>query len=107
MPLDYPAGKSARLAYLDDENVFRVAEARSGEKGPFRTLAEGLLKDDEPLRITVMSRKKSVYRITLYDWAKQASRQLSPTAGWGLPENAIEFSHNVAAPAVRALSSFP
>ena len=92
MPLDYPAGKSARLAYLDDENVFRVAEARSGEKGPFRTLAEGLLKDDEPLRITVMSRKKSVYRITLYDWAKQASRQLSPTAGWGLPENAIEFS---------------
>lgn len=31
-------------------------------------------------------------RIVLEDWSRQCGRQLSPTAGWGLPVNAIEFS---------------
>jgi hypothetical protein len=31
---------------------------------------------------------------TLLDWSAQASAQLCPTAGWGVPENAIEFSLN-------------
>ena len=38
-----------------------------------------------------MRDNRAVWRIDLKDWAKQASHQLSPTAGWGLPENAIEF----------------
>jgi hypothetical protein len=91
-PSDYPVGRPSRLAYLDAENVFHVVEAHSGEKGPFRKLTEGILKADEPLRITIYSDKKPVCRITMHDWAKQASRQLSPAAGWGLPENAIQFS---------------
>lgn len=91
-PSDYPVGRPARLAYLDAENVFHVVEAHSGEKGPFRKLAEGILKANEPLRITVYNNKKAVCRITVHDWARQASRQLSPAAGWGLPENAIQFS---------------
>jgi len=91
-PSDYPAGRPARLAYLDVEDVFRVVEAHSGEKGPFRILTEGVLRANDPLRITVHMDGQSACRITLRDWARQASRQLSPTAGWGLPENAIEFS---------------
>ncbi|MBN2577947.1 MAG: hypothetical protein JXB10_03070 [Pirellulales bacterium] len=90
-PFDYPFGRPIRLAYLDARNAFRVVEAQSGEKGPFKTLAEGVLKDDEPLRMTIFVAGKPQFHVTLRDWAKQASRQLSPTAGWGLPENSIEF----------------
>ncbi len=89
---EHPVGKPVRLAYLDLGNVFHVVEANSGEKGPFTGLSEGVIKADEPLQITIYSNKEPKYRITLYDWASQASRQLSPAAGWGLPENAIEFS---------------
>ena len=32
--------------------------------------------------------------VTLDDFASQASTDLSPTAGWGLPMNAIEFSRD-------------
>ncbi len=91
-PSDYPFGRPARLAYLDARDMLHVVEASSGEKGPFKTLTQGLLKNDEPLTIVLYVDSQPVCRITLYDWARQASRQLSPTAGWGLPENAIEFS---------------
>jgi len=90
-PFDYPTGLPIRLAYVDGENTFRVVEARSGEKGPFRTLAEGAMEEGEPLEITILDNEKPLCRIAMPDWAPQASRQLSPTAGWGLPENAIEF----------------
>lgn len=89
---DYPVGKPARLAYLDAGNVFHVVEANSGEKGPFKTLGKGMIKKDETLMLSIYSDGKPIYRISLYDWAKQASKQLSPSAGWRLPENAIEFS---------------
>lgn len=91
-PFDYPVGTPARLAYMDAHGVFRVVEAHSGEKGPFTTLTQGPLEDDEPLSITILADGELACRVTLYDWATQASTQLSPTAGWGLPENAIEFS---------------
>jgi hypothetical protein len=35
---------------------------------------------------------RAILRITLHDWSAQASTQLSPTAGWRVPVNAIEFS---------------
>ncbi len=89
---DYPAGRPARLAYLDAADKFHVVEASSGEKGPFKTLQQGSLKRDQPLKITIYSDGVPQCRITLRDWAAQTSTQLSPTAGWGLPENAIEFS---------------
>ncbi len=89
---DYPFDRPARLAFIDAENAFRVVEADSAEKGPFTTLAEGVLPPGEALTIEVLSDNNVVCRIILEDWAGQSSRQLSPTAGWGLPENAIEFS---------------
>jgi hypothetical protein len=91
LPSDYPVGQPRRMAYFADETL-HVVEARSGEKGPFRTLASGPLPADEPLEITLYDEGQPVARVVLEDWAAQCGRQLSPTAGWGLPVNAIEFS---------------
>ena len=92
LPSDYPIGRPARCAYLGADGVFRVVEARSGEKGPFRELAQGTLSRTEPLTITFHNDGLAFCTVTLDDFAAQASTDLSPTAGWGLPMNAIEFS---------------
>jgi hypothetical protein len=81
-----------RLAYIDDRGIFHVVEARSGEKGPFREFGSGILPHATPLTITILDETAAVFRITLDDWEAQTARSLSPTAGWGLPVNAIEFS---------------
>ena len=92
LPSDYPVGRPARCAYLGADGVFRVVEARSGEKGPFRELASGPLARGDRLTITLHDEDRAFCTITLQDFAAQASTDLSPTAGWGLPMNAIEFS---------------
>jgi hypothetical protein len=89
---DYPIGRPARFAFLEEDETFRVVEASSGEKGPFHTLASGRLGRDEPLIITLHDQGRRHGRISLADWGGQADRGLSPTAGWGVPANAIEFS---------------
>jgi hypothetical protein len=91
---DYPFGRPSRFAYVSANRRFRVVEAQTGEKGPFRTLAEGVLKPEDPLVITVFDQDQPRVAVTLHDWSAQASTQLSPTAGWGVPVNAIEFSLN-------------
>jgi len=95
---DYPFGRPARFAYVDGERRFRVVEASSGEKGPFHILAEGQLSLADPLSILLFDEDRAIGRITLHDWSAQASTQLSPTAGWNVPVNAIEFSLNDEAP---------
>lgn len=90
LPSDYPVGRPARFAYVDAAGVFHVVEAQSAEKGPFRTLGQGRL-GDAPLRIRVYDEDRAVCRLRIDDWARQAGRQLSPTAGWGVPVNALEF----------------
>lgn len=81
----------ARFAYVDAEAQFHVVEAGFGEKGPFRTLASGRL-GDQPLEITFCDGPRRVARIVLHDWSRQVDpTTLSPTAGWGVPVNAIEF----------------
>ncbi len=47
---DYPFGRPARFAYVDEARRFRVVEASSGEKGPFHILAEGRLERSSPWR---------------------------------------------------------
>jgi hypothetical protein len=79
------------LAYLDRKGVFQIVEASSGEKGPYRSLAEGALTRHDGLAITIHDEGAPVCEITFSDWAAQAGMTLSPTAGWGLPVNAIEF----------------
>ena len=88
---DYPVGRPSRLAFVDSAGEFQVVEASSGEKGPFRRLAAGQL-GNQPLVMMLHDGDQILCRITLEDWSRQTSRDLSPTAGWGLPMNAIEFS---------------
>ena len=90
-PADYPTGRPLRVGVLGDDGVFRVVEASSGEKGPFRTLAAGPLRRGEPLTITLIDGDRPAVRVELLDWSAQAGVQRSPSAGWGLPVNAIEF----------------
>jgi hypothetical protein len=92
LPADYPVGRPIRLAYLDDATGFHVVEASNSEKGPFREMAGGRLKRGEALTITFHDEGKPVASVTLDDWSAQVGTALSPTAGWGLPVNAIEFS---------------
>jgi hypothetical protein len=89
---DYPTGRPARFAFVLEDRTFRVVEATSGEKGPFRTLAQGHLGLEETLAIGLRDQGREVARISMADWAAQADTTLSPTAGWGVPVNAIEFS---------------
>ena len=89
---DYPRGRPARFAYVDEAGSFRVMEATSAEKGPFRELASGTLGKTDPLAMEFRAGGKPLFRVVLEDWAQQASRQLSPTAGWGVAVNSIEFS---------------
>lgn len=89
---DYPVGRPARSAYLDAAGVFHVVEATSGEKGPFHELASGKLDRTQTIEITFLDAGVPVASIALADWAAQCSTDLSPTAGWGLPQNAIEFA---------------
>ena len=98
LPSDYPIGRPARCAYLGADGGFRVVEARSGEKGPFRALAQGPLRRTDPLTMTFHDDGIAFCTMTLEDFAAQASTDLSPTAGWGLPMNAIEFSLSDARP---------
>ncbi len=93
-PASYPVGRPMRLAYLNHESTFNIVEANSGEKGPFRVLATGELAKSDPLSITILDDDVPVFRISFDDWASQASTELSPTAGWQLPMNAIEFARS-------------
>jgi hypothetical protein len=88
---EYPVGRPARFAFVEGSRTFRVVEASSGEKGPFRTLAQGALAAEETLTITLLDQGKAIARLSLADWSSQAGTSLSPTAGWGVPVNAIEF----------------
>ncbi len=89
LPHDYPIGRPARFATLREPDRLELVEASSAEKGPFKTLAVSEVRG--PIRLTVGCGDATLVRLTLEDWAGQASLQRSPTAGWGLPENAIEF----------------
>lgn len=89
LPAEYPTGLPERAAYLTGDNTLHVVEASTGEKGPFKSLLEGKLEGS--LVVTLHDAQGPACSLELKDWASQASTELSPTAGWGLPQNAIEF----------------
>jgi hypothetical protein len=92
---DYPSGAPARFAYLDEASTFRVVQASSAEKGPFTLLARGHLRRGEPVSIRLLElgdgAPRPLFEIEFEDWSDELSTALSPTAGFGVPENAIQF----------------
>ncbi len=92
LPSDYPRGRPAQLAYVAADRTFHVVRASDAEKGPFTDLATGHLAPADPLAITLYDEETPIARITFDDFSAQASTELSPTAGWGVPQNALEFS---------------
>lgn len=93
-PMDYPSGRPAQLAYVGADIVFHVVRASDAEKGPYTELAKGHLGRDEPLTIELRHKDGSfgTCRLTFKDWTSQLSTEPSPTAGWGVPQNSIQFS---------------
>jgi len=89
-PSDYPVGRPLRFAYLGAEGSLHVVEASSAEKGPFRELASGEM-DGGTLELTLYDGEQAQCSIALDTFAAQAGLVLSPTAGWGVPVNAIEL----------------
>lgn len=94
LPADYPIGRPARFGYMDSTGTIRIVEASIGEKGPFKTLASGAFKSGDPLTLTILDGETPKLNVTVADFALQASTELSPTAGWGIPQNAIEFNRD-------------
>ena len=92
-PADYPSGRPTQLAYLGEDLAFRVVRARDAEKGPFNELAKGRLTRDETLTMEIRPRdeKDKGCRLVFKDWSAQVSTDASPTAGWGVPANSIQF----------------
>ena len=88
---DFMGGR-LRLACLDATGTFRVLEAAWNDKGPFRELARGRLPRQAPLEMTLYEGDRPACRLGFADWPRQAGTALSPTAGCGLPVNAIEFA---------------
>lgn len=78
------------FAYVEASGELVVARARSREKGPFVALCRTALRD-EVVVLRLWAEGEAVAEVTLLDWAGQADTTPSPTAGWGVPANAIEF----------------
>jgi hypothetical protein len=98
---DYPAGAPARFAYVDASRHFHVVQATDAEKGPFIPLAEGILRADATLGIELVELgdgSRTFARLEFTDFAGELSTALSPTAGYGVTENAVEFGVADAAP---------
>ncbi|HEX8950348.1 MAG TPA: hypothetical protein VF945_00815, partial [Polyangia bacterium] len=81
----------ARFAYVDGNETFHIVQASERQRGPFTEIAAGRLKRGDPLVVTLYDGDKPAFTVTLEDWAAQVSTQLSPTAGGGVPVNAIEL----------------
>jgi hypothetical protein len=86
-----PPTAPERFAYLDAGGTFHVMQAADRRRGPFTELGAGAMARDAPLVLTIYDGDKPVFTITFQDWAAQASTQLSPAAGSGIPVNAIEL----------------
>ncbi|MEM6994089.1 MAG: hypothetical protein AAF721_26485 [Myxococcota bacterium] len=63
---------------------------RRERRAPFTDLCRQALGEDG-LEITIVHGGVDVGVLRFEDWAAQADVGLSPTAGWGVPANAIEF----------------
>lgn len=87
---DYPSGRPVHFAAFTGDALV-VWRATSAEKGPFVELGRGALGRDAPLGLTVLDGDAPQCHLTFLDFTAQASTQRSPTAGEGVPVNAVQF----------------
>lgn len=73
------------------DGAFVVRRAWRGEKGPFEQVDQVPMARAAPLEILLSEGQEPVLRVRWLDWTRQASVELSPTAGWGVPVNALEI----------------
>jgi hypothetical protein len=86
-----PPAAPGRFAYLDEAGVFHVMQSAQRLQGPYTELGSGRMGRSDPLGLTIYDGDKAMFTVTFDDWAAQAATQLSPTAGSGIPVNAIEL----------------
>ena len=87
-----PVTAPARFAYVDAHRTFHV---HAGGRAPARAVHRARrrrLSGRTRWCSRIYDGDKAAFSVTLEDWAGQASTQLSPTAGHGIPVNAIELS---------------
>ena len=97
---DYPWGRPARFAYRTADGRFVVAEGKSAEKGPFRTLSSAQLGAADALTVTLLDGGRPQCALTFLDFARQADTTPSPTAGEDVPVNVVQFGRSAATPDV-------
>lgn len=84
----------SQFAFIDADATFVVAEASKREKGPFVERCRESIDPSTPLRIDIVHDDDIVGSVTLMDWSAQVDLNPSPTAGWGVPANALEMWAN-------------
>jgi hypothetical protein len=100
-----PPSAPRRFAYLDARGTLHVVDASKQNLGPFTEVASGDPARDRPLELTLWDGDTPLFRVALADFFAQASTQMSPAAGWGVPENVIELVRGGDAPDAPALIS--
>ena len=89
---EYPTGKPMRLACRKADGKLHVLEADSGEKGPFRSLAEMEMATTDPLVITLYDRGHRWSRFGLMISPRKRPPRYRRRPVGGSPVNAIEFA---------------
>ena len=87
--------KNERFVWLDANGLLHLSQGTRDEKGPFLELAQSKLQKD--LVLTLSDNRGPACRLTFEGWAAQASVEASPTAGWGVAQNSVEFLESLEA----------
>lgn len=85
--LPYWVDRSFACVYPDGR--FVILTGCRDEKGPYKVIGEAKLHRGDPLSVTVFDQDVPILCVRIDDWSSQMSTALSPTAGWGIPVNAI------------------
>jgi hypothetical protein len=94
-PIDVDEGVES-FAYLGSDLALHVARLEPEASGgtPYREVGRGKLARDEALAIELRRADGATgtCRLTFKDWTTQLSTEPSPSAGFGIPQNAIQLS---------------
>ncbi len=90
-PFDYPHGRPAHFAVVTEGGELRVARGSDAEKGPFVELGRGLVPSDGVLSLALLDGAVHIAHVDVDGFVAQADLGPSPTAGFGMPANVLQF----------------